>query len=178
MKTKVCSKCEIRKNNSFFFVDKRKKDGLYPHCKKCHRVACQKWEMQHGGAGVFQREYNKKIKGTKISFARVYSKKKYNAKQSGIPFSISKEDFIKWYLETKQECVYCGLKQSEIIKYKKLLPNTNAFYLSLDRIDNSQGYLLNNICLACTRCNLIKNNFFSSEEMKQIGKKYVKPKWN
>jgi len=178
MKTKICSKCKVRKDRTLFFTDKRKVDGLMSCCKKCHRITCENWAIQYGGSKEYAKKYNKKIKGTKISFARVYSKKKYNAKQSGINFNILKKDFIEWYSKVEQECAYCGLKQSEIIKYKKLLPNTNVFYLSLDRVDNSKGYSLDNVCLACTRCNLIKSNFFSSEEMKEIGQKYVKPKWN
>ena len=31
--------------------------------------------------------------------------------------------------------------------------------------------------LACFRCNLIKNDFFTYDEMKTIGKELVKPKW-
>jgi len=49
--------------------------------------------------------------------------------------------------------------------------------LTIDRIDNNFGYKINNIVLACGRCNLIKSNFFSSKEMKEIGQKYVKTKW-
>ena len=103
MKTKVCSKCGKRKQVSFFFSDKRKKDGLMSSCKECHRAVCESWADKHGGSKEFARQYNQKIKGTKISFARIFSKKKYNAKQSGIPFDIEKDDFIKWYSEINKQ---------------------------------------------------------------------------
>ena len=178
MKTKICSRCKKEKSIKEFYLDKRKKDGLYPYCKLCHRDICNNWANKHGGLKKWQREYNVKIKGTKISTARVYAKKRYIAKQYGIPFNINRDEFIQWYADVKQECTYCGLKVEDIEKYKKFLPNTNTFYLSIDRIDNSRGYSIDNICLACTRCNLIKSNFFSFEEMMEIGQKYVKPKWN
>ena len=39
-----------------------------------------------------------------------------------------------------------------------------------DRIDNSKGYERGNLALACLRCNAIKNNYFTKEEMLIIGK--------
>lgn len=34
-KTKVCIKCRKRKSKTEFNIDKSRKDGLYPWCKKC-----------------------------------------------------------------------------------------------------------------------------------------------
>jgi hypothetical protein len=39
------------------------------------------------------------------------------------------------------------------------------------------GYVNGNICLACARCNLIKSNVLSFQEAREIGQRYVKPKW-
>lgn len=35
---KVCARCGEEKPASEFYVDKRRKDGLYSHCKMCHSV--------------------------------------------------------------------------------------------------------------------------------------------
>ena len=35
METKICSKCKVEREVCEFRVDKSKKDGLYPSCKKC-----------------------------------------------------------------------------------------------------------------------------------------------
>jgi len=35
MEKKICSKCEIEKDISNFYQDKRKSDGLYSQCKEC-----------------------------------------------------------------------------------------------------------------------------------------------
>lgn len=49
--------------------------------------------------------------------------------------------------------------------------------LTVDCKDNYDGYELDNMVLACLRCNYIKSDFLSFEEMKEIAKKYVRPKW-
>lgn len=37
-------------------------------------------------------------------------------------------------------------------------------------LNNNKGHLKNNIVPCCYKCNTIKNNFFTFEEMKKIGK--------
>ena len=39
-----------------------------------------------------------------------------------------------------------------------------------DRMDNSLGYSISNIALSCQRCNNIKGNFFTYDEMVKIGR--------
>jgi len=55
--------------------------------------------------------------------------------------------------------------------------NNRTARLTVDRIDNSLSYSGENIVLSCPRCNMIKSNYFSFEEMREIGQKYVKPRW-
>jgi len=49
--------------------------------------------------------------------------------------------------------------------------------MSIDRKDNNKGYTSDNVTSACFLCNKIKGSFFSYEEMKEIGAKYVYPKF-
>ena len=49
--------------------------------------------------------------------------------------------------------------------------------LTIDCKDNSLGYIKDNLILACDRCNFIKSNIFTYEEMLFIGETFVKPKW-
>ena len=59
---KTCTKCKAGKSAAEFSKDKSRKDGLYPHCKECVRVAhaiwyaanpgknslrCKKWREDH-----------------------------------------------------------------------------------------------------------------------------------
>lgn len=44
--------------------------------------------------------------------------------------------------------------------------------------DNSTGYLIKNLCLACPDCNKIKSNLLTPNDMLFIGKYFIKPKHN
>lgn len=89
--------------------------------------------------------------------------------------NIKREDFILWWNKQQQICFYCGVS---INKLKELKDSTSSWCnrLTIDRIDNKKPYQIDNIVLACRRCNMIKGDFFTYEEMKEIGEKYVKPK--
>ena len=100
---------------------------------------------------------------------------KRNAKKRNIDFSITREEFIKWWTSQEQKCVYCDIpieRMAVADRTKKLSKR-----LSIDRIDNNKGYNISNIVLSCLKCNFIKSNLFTFEEMKEIGQKYIKPKW-
>jgi len=44
---KQCSKCGIKKDITKFYIDKTRKDGLYPQCKKCKCAETQKWKQDN-----------------------------------------------------------------------------------------------------------------------------------
>ena len=97
-----------------------------------------------------------------------------NNRRKKLPI-ISKEKFAEWFSKQDKICFYCFLPES-------MLPlrgfsHRGTFRLTIDRIDNSRGYIAGNIVLACSRCNMTKSDFFSLEEMKIIAKKFITPKW-
>jgi hypothetical protein len=171
---KRCSKCKEELEVKNFYIDKRR--GYTSQCKKCCKNTTDKSIIKKWGTmNNYYANYRNKIIGGNPSI--IYSKKMFNAKSHNIPFKITREYFIEWYNNEKKECVYCGIKMKDIEKNKDMMPNINIFRLTLDRINPNLGYEEGNICLCCARCNLIKNDFFSDKEMKEIGRKYVKPKW-
>lgn len=100
---------------------------------------------------------------------------KRNAKKRNIEFSLTRDYFAQWWNIQEQKCVYCDIpieRMSVVNKSKKL-----AKRLSIDRIDNDKGYVEGNLALCCLRCNFIKSNLLTFEEMREIGQKYLKPKW-
>ena len=105
----------------------------------------------------------------------LYSIIKRNAHLRNIPLTISVDDFIKWWNKQKQICTYCHIpiERLKITNIKKKLSRR----LSIDRINNNKGYEKDNLVLACLQCNFIKSNLFTFDEMKKIGQKYIKPKW-
>lgn len=44
---KTCCSCKIELPESAFYKDKRKADGLYLRCKKCHRESAEKWRLRN-----------------------------------------------------------------------------------------------------------------------------------
>jgi hypothetical protein len=174
MERKICSKCKEELNVNMFYIDKRR--GYTSQCKKCCKKTTEKSIIKMWGTmNNYYSNYRNKIVGGNPSI--IYSKKRCNAISHNIPFSMSREFFIKWYNLQNKSCVYCGIKMEDIEKNKKMMPNINIFRLTIDRINPKKGYEEGNICLCCARCNLIKNDFFSEKDMKEIGEKYVKPKW-
>lgn len=63
----------------------------------------------------------------------------------------------KWIEENifNKECIYCGEKD-----WKKL---------GCDRINNERPHTKDNVVCCCKRCNTLKSNKFTVDEMKEIG---------
>lgn len=90
---------------------------------------------------------------------------KRRAKEKSLEFNITLEEFREWLKSKDQTCEYC--KREVIINSGDRMGS-----LSIDRKDNELGYILNNLCISCNRCNTVKGNFFTYEQMKEIAEKY------
>ena len=99
----------------------------------------------------------------------IYASLKHSAERRALAFNMSFVEFIDWYNRQPQNCFYCKRTLEEINNTKDILNNISQ-RLSIDRMDNNKGYEINNIVLACRRCNTIKSGFFTSVEMLKIGK--------
>ena len=82
-----------------------------------------------------------------------------------MPYCSIEEMLVFWGREHK--CEYCGIKQCQLDES-----------LHIDRKDPRVGYVIGNMVFACRKCNLVKNSILTFEEMKEIGKKYIKPKYS
>jgi hypothetical protein len=90
---------------------------------------------------------------------------------------ITKEKFISWYDSQEKVCLYCGISENKIDAFPEFFVGTVNKRLSIDRINNTRGYEEGNLALSCRRCNSVKSDFFSGDEMKTIAEKYITPKW-
>ena len=166
---KVCTKCQQLLPKSFFGVDKRNKDGLKGQCRPCLNAYYRQYKMDNPAkCKKRMRKYDRSPKG-------VYKQLKGTRRKHKV--LISQEDFVKWYKAQPKQCAYCGLKEEMLSVVSDVLNNKNSGRLSIDRIDSSKGYEEGNMVLACSRCNLIKGDFFTQSEMEEIGKTYVSQKW-
>jgi len=102
----------------------------------------------------YYKEYSKRYnQTTKARLKRKYYTYKFTDKRDNLSTTIdfSFDDFL--CLLSINRCVYCG-------------STTN---LGLDRIDNTKGHSKDNVLVCCLRCNALRSNKFTVNEMKQIG---------
>jgi hypothetical protein len=160
----TCSRCKTEKSHLEFYKEKNY------WCKECYREYAIERKKK------YPLRYQSYHETTRTKSFMIFARKKANAKQRQIDFSITKKEFIKWYSEQLLKCHYCGINQEDFPNSKdnQLLKRVN---LSIDRVDNSKGYNLKNIVLCCNRCNSIKGSFFNYNEMKDIGENIVKKIW-
>lgn len=79
--------------------------------------------------------------------------KHYDKNRFGVSNDLTKEWIAEHILDSR--CEYCG--------------EDNWDKLGCDRIDNSKPHTTDNCICACTRCNRLRGNKFSVEDMKEIG---------
>ena len=145
-------------------------------CRSCSKKGNKnpQWQVNRTKVNnsIRKKEYNKKYreihkKEMRIRLKKytrtpmgIYSHLKANAKKRNIEIDFNKSKFVKWYLAQKQECYYCKRSIQEIkqdTKERKYL----KIRLSIDRKDNQKNYSMDNITLACCRCNMIKSDYFT-----------------
>jgi len=192
---KYCPKCKQNKEENEFYRDKVMKGGLYVYCKKCskdydkkrypkeqerRRKQAKKWRRQN--REHFNKIRNEWQKRNPEKMKRYSKKYRLNIKSrfpklkyAGAKFK--KEDFLGWYDKQKKECFYCGIPENELSNNKKFLLTATDGKLTFDKKNPEGEYTLDNMVLSCMRCNLIKSNFFSVDEMKQLSKQFITPKW-
>jgi len=97
-------------------------------------------------SAIGQKEADIKIKASKMVSA-------YRCKDNkrGFNCNLTKEWFIDNII--LKPCSYCG----------------DIDNVGCDRVDNSKGHTMDNVVPCCYRCNVIRSNFFSVDEMKEIG---------
>jgi len=86
----------------------------------------------------------------------VYYEYQTRAKKKGLEFSLSKESFRNMIT---QECSYCGILPTK----KRRKNNSMIVWNGIDRIDNTKGYISNNIVTCCQTCNTAKSTMTVKE---------------
>jgi hypothetical protein len=142
--SKRCTKCLIVKDKSEFRLDKNR-TGLKSWCHRC--------ELDRHYAYLKTDIGRAKVRRNSYGILR-YGHSKNKAIRNGIIWDISKDQFIEL---CKLPCEYCGSK----------VVTTGS---GLDRKDPNIGYTIDNVVPCCYLCNTMKWNYWSYNEMKEIGK--------
>jgi hypothetical protein len=131
-------------------IDKRHKlnKRLKSKCDVCGEefVVVNQHNSCPGCTSQYHEKYNNSIKG-------IYGQYKSSAKKRNLEFKLTLDFFIK---NNNSKCYYCGDKLDKI---------------GFDRVDNSIGYIEDNVVVCCKYCNEMKKNYntdFWTNKMKQI----------
>ncbi len=103
-------------------------------------------------------------------FNVLYSAYKRSAKRRNLNFEITKEQFKEL---TQKNCHYCNVVAAQIRnggKTKKTKEHSAYTYNGLDRVDNKQGYVINNLVPCCGICNKMKHVLNYKDFLNHIAK--------
>lgn len=89
---------------------------------------------------------------TRGQLSKKFNSKKLNAKNKGIPFTLTKEQYINMYTFHNGFCDYTG----EPMSTDRLADD----YVSLERVDSNTGYTASNVCLIRSDVNQLKGASF------------------
>ena len=143
---KLCNKCKQEKSLSQFYKHKDRPLGVSNTCKECTKI----YEKSELG------RYRKRMHRIKTKEHILWDNAKNRAKNKKLEFNIEESDII-----IPSICPVLGIP---ILRdAPKVSPNSP----SLDRIDNSKGYIKGNVCIISWRANSIKKDS-SIEELTKI----------
>lgn len=153
MPTKHCNKCDTTKELIEFNKDTTKKDGLRSVCRSCDNKKSKDFRTKNPVLAK-QSKLNCRAKDP-IKYMLINTKAR--CKFNNLEFNITKDDLK--YIEI---CPVLGIKLNYLTTAESRgLAKDNA--ASIDRIDNSKGYIPGNVRIISWRANKIKHDIKISE---------------
>lgn len=165
MKMKTCRTCKVSRPKLMFWGQKSSRDKLQGECKICCRVRNNAWQRAHR-----KKRSAQKIAGV-LSWRQKYPMRawlrgaKNRATKNGLDFSLVERDI---YIPEK--CPVLGIPLISLMGSGECRGMRDDSP-SIDRIDNSRGYELDNIAIVSMRVNRIKSNA-TIEELRLIADWY------
>lgn len=156
-KETVCARTtEYRKKNQEWFnAYNREYRRSKPEQRALHYLLSKRWRARNP-----ERAKLKRMRG--------------GAVKRGIHFELNDtQAFIQWHRAQPKVCTFCGIPEEVLSTFS----HENFRAMTIDRIDSTIGYRLDNLCLACYKCNTKKGNDIPFDVMREIGEKYLKPLW-
>jgi hypothetical protein len=154
MTDKICSRCGQSKSLNRFVIDKRR--GIRGTCKDCHNKAMREYislpEIKQKRSEYYKEytkknhdlvlERNKRRRFEKRAMCLI-AKARIRARNKNIPFDLDK------HIDEIQSRIDAG--KCEVIGIDFNLENGKASFdsPSIDRIDSSKGYTIDNIRIVC-----------------------------
>ena len=108
-----------------------------------------------------------KLLGDEASFRSLLYQYKRASKRRGHKWDLSMEEFRNL---TKQNCYYCGTEPHQYMCKRE--NDTPYYYNGIDRIDNSRGYVLENVVSCCGVCNKAKGTMSQDDFLEWVDRLY------
>jgi hypothetical protein len=155
MKTKICTKCGIKKEISEFHKLKNGKFGVHSTCKSCrnqymkdyqkeNKEQIKKYMKEHRS----ERNHNKKIWDKEhLTERRMYKEKNREKSKNQYlikTYGITLEQYNQMLIEQNGVCAICGQKETRKSKY-------NKYTLSVDH-NHKTGKVRGLLCHGCNNC--------------------------
>ena len=159
---RVCSACAEPKAHSQFWRNPGRRDGLMAECKACMSARHARWRAENSTP-----EFRaKKVDGVRAArrrdpIAQLMRQARARARKRGIEFSLVAGD-----LDWPEVCPVLGIR---------LHYGGGGGYggkpdsASLDRIDNTKGYVPGNVAVISHRANMLKRDG-TADELEAIAK--------
>ena len=155
--TRKCTECRGVFPQSNFYKTTPKVTGrvqFHPACKPCYKLRIRRYDVcvkeKNGG---ISRSVLSRTKNIKPYAAHIINMARTRALKKGMEFSIDVEWFLSALKSQNWKCAISG-EQMEISAGtgKRLFKG-----VSIDRIDNSRGYVAENCWLVCYAINAFKS---------------------
>lgn len=131
-KTRTCKTCKEDKGIERFEISKGYRTRV---CRSCR-----------------QSRKRKRMTTSPYSYiSNLYSQLAYRRRKTH-DFNVERDDLYRIYDKQKGRCEYTGITMTHI----KDGTGYHLSNISIDRIDNTQGYVKGNIALVCLSCNMMK----------------------
>jgi len=144
---KTCPRC--KRNLSLEDFNKNRADvgdGLQTYCRDCTVVYKRaKYPSLHARHLAYQKVHNKTPIGRFVKY-------KAAAKSRNLEFTLTFEQFIAFW---QQPCYYC---------------QDTTKTVGLDRLNNDEGYITQNVVSCCSVCNLMKRGLSVTDFVKKCKK--------
>lgn len=185
MNYKICTICKVNKLFSEFYKHIRSKDGHASECKYCHNKRNQSYNQINRD----EKLKRKKERYYKNHDNEILSRRKYkkNKKEEDYKLYILKRMLNSAKRRANKKNLYSDISIDDIpnfrtIEYCPIFPDIKLDWhankmadnsLSLDRIDNSKGYIKGNVRIISLRANILRKNL-TKEELEALLKYYEK----
>lgn len=161
-----CSTCKFEKSEDEFHKNGRTKNGLANACKSCMVEYKKAWWVNGGrekekvrSASLSSEKTTRMTEWKRMNPARrLWQGAKKRASNRGMEFNIPWTEVV-----IPETCPILGIKietQNNVIKESSP---------SLDRIDNSKGYVIGNVRVISHRANALKNNLTLEQAERLVG---------